>query len=118
MSVRRGSVVWVDLGAGVGSEGNHRRPAIVVSNDGANSSASNLGQGVITVVPMTSAKKSPYPFQVGIPAGLSGLRSDSVAQAEQVRSVDVKRVSPTGRTLPAAVMADLSRTLSVHLSLL
>lgn len=117
MSIQRGSIVWVDLGVGVGSEGSSRRPAVVVSNDGANSSALHLGQGVITVVPMTTRDASPYPFQVAVPQALSGLKADSVAQAEQLRSVDVRRLTPTGRRLPPPLMAALNQALSLHLAL-
>ena len=44
----RGSVVWADFGQAVGSEASKRRPAIVVSNNGANLSAWQGGQGVVT----------------------------------------------------------------------
>lgn len=117
VSFQRGSLVWVDLGVGVGSEGENRRPAVVVSNDGANSSALHLGRGVITVVPMTTRDKSPYPFQVAVPQALSGLPTNSIARAEQVRSVDVTRLTPTGRRLPPPLMAQLNQALSLHLAL-
>ena len=50
--MRRGDVVWVNLDPVQGSEADKRRPAIVVSNDGANRTAQNLGRGVVTVVPV------------------------------------------------------------------
>lgn len=60
--MRRGDVVWVDLDPAVGSEASKRRPAVVVSNDGANRSAQSLGRGVVTVVPVTSQTRNVYPF--------------------------------------------------------
>lgn len=113
----RGSIVWVDQGFGSGSEQNKRRPAIVVSNDGANHSAWRGMRGVITVVPLTSSERPPYPFQVAVPAKLSGLAHQSIAQAEQVRSVDVNRVTPTACVLGAPVMEELKRALVLHLGL-
>jgi mRNA interferase MazF len=49
----RGEILLVDLEPVRGAEANKRRPAVVVSNDGANASASKLGRGVVTVVPVT-----------------------------------------------------------------
>lgn len=117
MTFVRGSIVWVELGPGEGSEQRKRRPALVVSNDGANRAAQALGQGVITLVPLTTSSRLPLPFQVSIPSALSSLPADSVAQVEQVRSVDVTRVSATRWRLPANVMEDIAHALRVHLAL-
>lgn len=54
MTLRRGSVVWVGLGSGVAAEQKKRGPAIVVSHSGASSAPSELGYGVVTVIPSTS----------------------------------------------------------------
>lgn len=88
----------------------------MVSNDGANQSAWQLGNGVVTVVPMTTSHRPPYPFRVEVRAR-SGLPSDSVAQGEQVRLVDVRRIQPTSHVLPAPVMAERDRALPLHLAL-
>ena len=117
MIPERGSIVWVDLSGGQGSEQDKTRPAIVVSNDGANTSAWSSQRGVITLVPLTSKSKRPYPFQALIRSSDSGLPRDSIAQGEQVRSVDVRRIRATGTSLPLAVMADVERALQVHLAL-
>lgn len=99
--MRRGEIRWVDLEPIRGSEADKRRPAVVVSNDGANLTAQRLGRGVITVVPLTSNVQTVYPFQVFIPKAGSGLPQNSKAQAEQVRSVSVTRVGPlAGLVLP------------------
>src|SRR5688572_24239205 len=90
--MRRGEIRIVDLDPVRGSEANKRRPAVIVSNDGANSTAERLGHGVITVVPVTSNTERVYPFQVLLRATETGLDRDSKAQAEQVRSVAVERV--------------------------
>src|ERR1700677_2995097 len=84
--MRRGEIRLVDLDPVRGSEANKRRPAVIVSNDGANSTAARLGRGVVTVVPVTSSTDRVYPFQVLLPASGTGLDRDSKAQAEQVRS--------------------------------
>ena len=88
--MRRGEVRLVDLDPARGSEADKLRPAVIVSNDGANSTAERLGRGVLTMVPVTSRTERVYPFQVMLPARETGLRLDSKAQAEQVRAVAQK----------------------------
>jgi mRNA interferase MazF len=113
----RGEVRLVDLEPVRGTEANKRRPAIVVSNERANAVADRLGRGVVTVVPVTSNVTRVFPFQVLLPAHLAGLRVDSKAQAEQVRSVSVERLGPPLGRLPSAEMAHLDEALRLHLDL-
>ena len=115
--MRRGEIVLVDLEPARGSEANKLRPAVVVSNDGANLTATRLGRGVVTVVPVTSTVSRVYPFQVLLPAAECGLATDSKAQAEQVRSVSVDRLGGSVGGVPAALMRRLDDALRLHLAL-
>jgi mRNA interferase MazF len=116
--MRRGEIRLVDLDPVRGSEANKRRPAVIVSNDGANSTAGRLGRGVVTVVPaVTSSTDRVYPFQVLLPASGTGLDRDSKAQAEQVRSVAVERVGALVGVLPPEILASLDEALRLHLGL-
>jgi mRNA interferase MazF len=115
--MRRGEIVSVNFEPAQGSEANKTRPAVVVSNDAANATATRLGRGVITVVPVTSNITRVYPFQVMLPANQTGLPRDSKAQAEQIRSVSVERVGKRLGQLPAALVAELDRALRVQLGL-
>jgi len=115
--MRRGDIMTVSLDPALGSEASKTRPAIVVSNDAANATASRLARGVITVVPVTSNVARVYPFQVLLRADQTGLRQDSKAQAEQVRSVAVERIGKQIGRLPAAAMAELDEALRIHLAL-
>jgi mRNA interferase MazF len=115
--MRRGEIVTVTLDPGRGSEASKTRPAVIVSNDAANATATRLGRGVITVVPVTSNTARIYPFQVLLPASQTGLRHDSKAQAEQVRSIAVERVGERAGQLPAALISELDQALRLHLSL-
>jgi mRNA interferase MazF len=115
--MRRGEIVTVSLDPARGSEAGKTRPAVVVSNDAANATATRLGRGLITVVPVTSNTARVYPFQVLLPARQTGLRQDSKAQAEQVRSVTVERVGATVGQLPADLITELDHALRLHLSL-
>jgi mRNA interferase MazF len=115
--VRRGEIVAVDFEPVRGSAASKTRPAVVVSNDAANGTATRLGRGVVTVVPVTSSAERVYPFQVLLPARATGLRTDSKAQAEQVRSVAVGRVGRRMGQLSTELMAELDQALRVHLNL-
>ncbi len=115
--MRRGEIRWVDLDPVRGSEANKRRPAVIVSNDGANSTAARLGRGVVTVVPVTSNVERVHPFQVLLDSAATGLRRDSKALAEQVRSVSVERVGELAGTLQPFQVLALDEALRLHLSL-
>ncbi|SRR5208337_1052006 len=115
--MRRGEIVIVNLDPSRGSEASKTRPAVIVSNDAANATATQLGRGVITVVPVTSNTTRVYPFQVLLPADLTGLPHDSKAQAEQVRSVAVERVGKRVGQLPTPLITELDQALRVHHSL-
>ena len=115
--IRRGDIVSVDLEPVRGPESDKRRPAVVVSNDAANATASRLGRGVVTVVPVASNVERVYPFQVLLPAERTGLERDSKAQAEQVRSVAVERIGARLGTVPQDILLELDECLRVHLGL-
>lgn len=115
--MKRGEIRRVDLEPTRGSEANKRRPAILVSNEGANAMAEQLGRGVLQIVPLTSNLGYVAPYHVIIPASESGLRRDSKAQAEQVRAVDVTRLGPVIGFVPAALMNDVDNALRIQLAL-
>jgi mRNA interferase MazF len=113
----RGEVWQVDLDPVRGSEANKQRPAVIVSNDRANATATHLGRGVVTVVPVTSNIRKIYPFQVLLSAATSGLAVDSKAQAEQVRSIATQRLLRRIGRVSATELAQLDDALRLHLGL-
>lgn len=113
----RGEIRLVDLAPARGAEADKRRPAVIVSNDGANRMAAQLGTGVVTVVPVTSRTDRVFPFQVLLPADRTGLPRDSKAQAEQVRSVAAERVGQVVGSLPHDLARALDHALRLHLAL-
>ena len=113
----RGEIWSVDFEPTRGSETNKRRPAVLVSNDRANATATRLGRGVITVVPITSATVKVYPFQVLLSSPGSGLTVPSKAQAEQVRSVAAERLSRRLGAVSSDEMAAIDEALRLHLEL-
>ena len=115
--MRRGEIRLVDLEPVRGAEADNQRPAVIVSNDGANNTAQRLGRGVVTVVPVTSNTDRVYPFQVLLLAGATGLAVDSKAQAEQVRSIAVERVGRRIGRMTTQLQEDLDEALRLHLAL-
>ena len=115
--MRRGEIRLVDLEPVRGAEANKRRPAVIVSNDGANNTAQRLGRGVVTVVPVTTNTEMVYPFQVLLPAGATGLTADSKAQAEQVRSIAVERIGSRVGVMTVELQTALDEALRLHLAL-
>ena len=113
----RGEIRLVELGQALPGESARQRPAVIVSNDGANSTAARLGRGVVTVAPMTPNVSRVYPFQVLVPAHESGLERDCKVQAEQLRSVSVERVGSGLGSVPAPLMLRVDEALRLHLSL-
>lgn len=113
----RGEIRLTGLDPSRGAEASKRRPAVIVSNDRANASAARRGHGVVTVVPVTSNVAHVFGFQTLLPAVETGLRVDSKAQAEQVRSVAIERIGPVIGQLPSWLMSQLDDALRLHLQL-
>jgi mRNA interferase MazF len=115
--MRRGDLYLVDFEPVRGSEANKLRPAVIVSNDAANRTADRTGRGVVTVVPVTSNVDRVFPFQVLLGASDCGLKTDSKAQAEQVRSVALDRLQRRIGAVPGPTLRLLDNALRLHLSL-
>ena len=113
----RGEIRLTDLDPALAGGADKRRPAIIVSNDRANATAARLGRGVVTVVPITSNISRVFPFQVLLPADDVGIRVDSKARAEQVRSVSIERIGPVIGRLPTHLISKLDDALRLHLQL-
>ncbi|MFI5893000.1 type II toxin-antitoxin system PemK/MazF family toxin [Actinoplanes sp. NPDC051513] len=109
----------VDLNPVVGSEASKVRPAVIVSNDGANRAVERFGRGVITVAPITSNVIKVYPFQILLAQDQTGtgLALESKVQVEQIRAVDAGRIGRRLGRLPLALHEPLREALVVHLGL-
>ena len=66
---------------------------------------------------LTSSVARVHDFQVFLPAAETGLKRDSKAQAEQVRSIAVERVGGRLGIVPEARMDELDEALRLHLGL-
>lgn len=116
--MKKGEIYYADLDPALSGEANKKRPVVVVSNNSMNRTVAHLGRGVVTIVPLTSNTGRVYDFQVLLPAIATGLPMDSKAQAEQVRSISLKRLSQTATgQLPSNLLDQLNAALRLHLDL-
>ncbi|MFT4229717.1 MAG: type II toxin-antitoxin system PemK/MazF family toxin [Microbacterium sp.] len=115
--LRRGLIVLVSLDPSVGSEAAKTRPAVIVSNNTANTAAMRSERATVTVVPVTSNTAWVHPFQVLLPAMETGLELDGKAQAEQVRTIAVARIVRPVGWVPAELMGAVDEALRIHLAL-
>ena len=85
----RWAVVYVYLDPVVGREQSANRPALVVSDD-----AFNNAMEVVTVLPITTRKagRQLYPNEVLLPPDDSGLESESIVLAHQIRTISAGRI--------------------------
>jgi mRNA interferase MazF len=115
--MRRGDIFLVDLSPTANGTSEHTRPAVLVSNDAANRTAERTGRGIVTVVPLTHNTSQVYPFQVFVAAGEGELGARSKAHAEQLRSVDCRRLGRRLGALKPATLRHLDEALRTHLAL-
>lgn len=115
--MRRGDIWLFDFDPPRGSEAAKVRPAVVVSNDGANLAATRTATGVVTVVPLTTNTQTVYPFQTLLTPVETGLQHTSKAQAEQVRSLSVERATRQVGLVRDSTMTRIDSALRVHLAL-
>ncbi len=83
--IERGSIWWATLPDPAGSMPGYRRPVLIIQTDAYN--RSRLGT-VVAVVLTTNLRLAEAPGSVLLPAALTGLPRDSVANVTQLITVD------------------------------
>ena len=86
--VKRGDIFDADLSPVIGSEQGGIRPVIVVQNDIGN----KYSPTVIVAAVTSRINKAKMPTHIEISALEYGLTKDSVILAEQIRTIDKKRL--------------------------
>src|ERR1051326_2103080 len=85
---KRGEIFLVNFDPTLGAEIQKPRPALVIQND-----IANRHSAITIVAAITSQFEEPlYPTEVLIQAPQGGLRTDSVALLNQIRSIDKRRL--------------------------
>ncbi len=99
MVISQGEVWWADLPAPTGSGPGFRRPVVVVQGDGLNQSR----LATVVSVPLTSNLRwAEAPGNVLLPARLTNLPKDSVANVSQVVALDKILLTERVGKLPRA----------------
>jgi mRNA interferase MazF len=106
--VRRGEVWWVDFDPAVGSEIRKTRPAVIVSNDIANTTLNR-----VQVVPLTSSTGRVYPSEAVVLAG----DQQSKAMADQLTTVSKERIKRRLGVITRADMQAVDRVIKIQLGL-
>jgi mRNA interferase MazF len=112
--IRRGEVWWAELDEPSGSEPGYRRPVLVVQNDAFNRSRIST---VIAVVVTSNLRLLDAPGNVLLPARLSGLKKDSVANVSQVVTIDRAALVTRAGRADTAIMRRVDQGLRLALSL-
>ena len=109
--VRRSDIWLIDFDP-VRPEVNSNRPAVVVTNNIANTNGTTL-----TVIPLTTQVTRVYSFQVLLAASDTGLDFDSKAQIEQIRSVSTSRFIKRLGQIPEFLMQEIDNRIREHLNI-
>jgi len=112
-SIRRGDVFLVNFDPTVGAEAKKTRPALVVSND-----VNNAHSPIVSISPITSNATRVYSFEVKLPSGKGGLKTDSKVMVNQTRAVDKARLVKKLGHLPQEFMAQINQALKLHYELI
>jgi mRNA interferase MazF len=108
--IKRGDIYWVKLDPIEGAEIGKIRPAVVISNN-----INNELADTVTIVPITSSVGKVYPFEVLVRMGTANLAENSKAKANQIRTVDKKRLKNLIGTLPAEILEQIAIAVKIHL---
>jgi len=112
--MRRGDIWWATLPPPVGSGPGGRRPVIVAQ---ANHVTQSRIRTVIVVTVTSNLNLARYTGNVLLPAHLSGLDRDSVANVSQVLTIDRTLLTEYVSTLPNSMMDEVDEGLRLVLDL-
>ena len=109
LMVKRGDIFYADLSPVVGSEQGGIRPVLVVQND-----VGNRYSPTIIVAAITSQiNKAKLPTHLELPGDEYGLSKNSVILAEQVRTIDKRRLKEKIGHLDDALMTKIDNALKI-----
>ena len=109
--VMRGELYSANLDPVVGSEQGGLRPVLVIQNNVGN----RYSPTVIVLAVTGQQNKAHLPTHVAVPAGDCGLLKDSVVLAEQIRTLDKRRLREKIGAVSPEVMARVTKALRISL---
>lgn len=111
LMISRGDLFSACLDPVVGSEQGGIRPVLVIQNDVGN----RYSPTVIVLAITGQVNKARLPTHVSVAAEGTGLQKDSVILAEQIRTLDKRRLRERIGTLAPEVMDQVSEALRVSI---
>lgn len=113
MKIRRGDILLADLNPVVGSEQGGSRPVLVIQNDIGNKYSPTVIVAAITAC----ITKTNMPTHVMINQDIAGLSKDSMVLAEQIRTIDKRRLIQKIGVLPKPLLQEVDKALYISLGL-
>lgn len=112
-SVKRGQVYSCELGVGVGSELQKKRPCVIMQND-----IGNFHSSVTTIIPITHTNKAISCFAPITPKYSSGtLILDGYANVSGIRSIDKARIGDYICDLTPSELKDIDKAIALNLDI-
>jgi mRNA interferase MazF len=109
----RGDLVLCDLNPVMGTEQAGIRPVVILQIDRANTASPHT-----IIAPFTTKiRRALLPSHVFVPAGVGGLREDSVVLCEQIRVIDKRRIRKVLGHLDTSYMDQVAISLRTILGL-
>lgn len=110
-TIKRGDIYYAELNPVIGSEQGGRRPVLIISND-------NNHSPTVIIVSITSRvhTKAKLPIHTEVNS-FEGLDKNSLILAEQIRTIDKRRLENYIGKLPENIIKKLNRTLAISIDL-
>ncbi len=106
--MKRGEVWWVNFDPSIGSETRKVRPAVIVSNNAANTHLNR-----VQVIPLTSNTGRCYPSEAVV--AFNG--TENKAMADQLATVDKQRLQSCGGSISNQDLKAVERAIKIQLGL-
>lgn len=113
MIIKRGDIYYADLSPVVGSEQGGVRPVLIIQNDIGN----KYSPTVIATAITSQMNKAKMPTHIELDANEYGLSKDSVVLAEQIRTIDKKRLKEKIGHLDDKLMTKVNEALEISFGL-
>lgn len=110
--MKRGDVYWADLGEAYGCEQDGNRPVVIIQNNKGNEFSRTL-----IVAPMTSSRKKFMLTHVRVGEGAIGMDPNSLVLAEQIRTIDKRRIGNYICKLDTKTMNKVDDAIKISLGL-